>query len=190
MHVDSYRWSFADTSCCLTFPTPDNDGVVCSLTFDLQEAVKPLSVCHKALAQPCLFFESTFSKRHPSSRFSGISMHSHSFIRWRWANQVSSGAGLASMNIKKHIECVLSCVSCFYKLWPRVRVCEFALCICCCSVTHLVTSLWRLTQFKNALLQLHFALFNNQQANNWADESSGYCFTCWMTVKQKWVSYL
>lgn len=43
-------------------PAPDNDGVVCSLTLDLQEALKPLSACHGDSARPCLFLKAHFPK--------------------------------------------------------------------------------------------------------------------------------
>lgn len=103
LHVDSYRWSLADTSCCLTFSSPPrlpgNDGVVCSLTLDLQEAVKPLSACHGDLAQPCLFLKAHFPKGSQARGSVGISMHIQSFIRGRWTNNLRSASREVSVSV-------------------------------------------------------------------------------------------
>lgn len=93
----------ANTSCCLTYPlpAPRNDVAVCSLTLDLQEAVKPLSACHGGLgAALFVFWKRIFQKSSPARGSVGFPRPK---LYERRDEQMSSGqaAGLesASMNL-------------------------------------------------------------------------------------------
>lgn len=105
----------ADTSCCLTFPSPGNDGVVCPLTPDLQEAVKLLSACHRDSVHPRLFLKAyfpIFQRARELWKISGISMHIQSFIRGRWTYKLRSAAGRCISQISHSVlmeACVCLC---------------------------------------------------------------------------------
>lgn len=92
LHVDGCRWSLADTSCCLTFPSPPLIMMGGGLLPDPWPAgsSKAIISVPRGLGAALFVFESTFSERLASWRISGISRRIQSFIKGRWTIELSS----------------------------------------------------------------------------------------------------
>lgn len=88
----------------LPLPAPRNDVAVCSLTLDLQEAVKPLSACHGGLgAALFVFWKRIFQKGSPARGSVGFPRPK---LYERRDGQMSSGwSSRAAVSLREHQGC-------------------------------------------------------------------------------------